>query len=168
MATQFVEFQPEEAQFLTTAFPGLVKNVGTNFPVLGLAYDASIQETAYWKFRATNYLSGDLTLKIYWYADTAIANSIVWEAGIAVITPDTDSQDVETKAFAAINFVQDTHLGTVIQRLHVATISISNLDSIATDDIIWIKIARDADGTNATDDLTGDAIFVMAVLSFTT
>ncbi|MCZ2076465.1 MAG: hypothetical protein LC130_15875, partial [Bryobacterales bacterium] len=98
---------PEEAQFLASAFPQYVKNNGTNFPVSGLAFDAAADEAAFWKFRAVDYTSGNLTLDLFWYADTATSGNIVWDAQIAAITPETDTQDVETKAFAAISSVTD-------------------------------------------------------------
>lgn len=166
MATVTHELHPEQAQFLSTAFPQYLKSLGTNFPVSALAYDASTDEAAFWKLRATSYGSGNLTLTILWYADTASTNNVVWEAQIACITPDTDTQDVETDGLATLNFVQDTHLGTTGQRVHTCAITISNLDSIAANDLVWIRIARDANSTSATDDLAGDVLFLLAVLSY--
>jgi hypothetical protein len=165
-ATVTHQFLPEEAQFLATAFPALLKTAGTNFPVFGLSFDAAADEAAFWKFIATSYGSGNLTLTIYWYADTASSANVVWESQISAITPDTDTQDIETDGLATLNFVQDTHLGTTGQRLHSCSITITNLDSIAAGDLITLRIARDANGTNATDDMTGDAILVMVTLSY--
>jgi hypothetical protein len=166
MATIYQVFEPEAAQFLASAFPQYVKNNGSNFPVSGLAFDAAADEAAFWKFIATNYGSGNLTLDIYWYADTASSANVVWEAQIAAITPNTDSQDIETDGLATLNFVQDTHLGTTGQRVHHCSIAISNLDSIANGDHCVLRLARDANGTNATDDMTGDAIVTMLRLSY--
>lgn len=157
-------FKPEDAQFQTTAFPAISVVQGTSFPVSGLAFDAAADEWAYWKFFAHTYTSGNLTLKLRWQADTASTANVVWQAKIAAITPDTDTTDVETKAFATLNFVQDTHLGTTAQRVHTCTITISNLDSLAQGDEVWIAIGRDGDGTNATDDMAGDAILISATL----
>ena len=166
MATVTRYFFPEGAQFLATNFPAYTKNNGTNFPVSSLMYDAATDEAAFWKFVATSYGSGNLTLTIEWYADTASSGNVVWEAQISAITPNTDTQDVETDGLATLNFVQDTHLGTTGQRVHSCDITISNLDSIAAGDVVHIRIARDADGTSATDDMTGDAGLIMAVLSY--
>lgn len=166
MATVRHLLLPEEAQFLATNFPAYVKTNGTNFPVSGLAYDASTDEAAFWKLVASAYGAGNLTLTIYWYADTASANNVVWEAQLAAITANTDSQDVETDGLTTANFVQDTHLGTTGQRVHSCDLTISNLDSLAADDVVFLRIARDANGTNATDDMTGDAILIGAVLSY--
>jgi hypothetical protein len=130
---------------------------GTNFPIRILRFDPATDWNAFFKFQAISYGTGNLTLRIQWYADTASSGNVVWQAQLAAITPDSDTQDVETKAFATLNFVQDTHLGTTGQRLHECTITISNLDSLAAGDWCVLKFGRDADGTNATDDMTGEA-----------
>ena len=157
---------PEEAQFLATAFPAFSKVNGTNFPVSGLAFDAAADEAAFWKFKAQNYGSGNLTLNILWYADNATSGNVVWEAQISAITPNTDSQDIETDALATLNYVQDAHLGTTGQRVHLCTITISNLDSLADDDLVTLRIARDADSTSTTDDMANDAILLLAELTY--
>jgi hypothetical protein len=157
---------PEEAVFMSTAFPQYVRNLGTNFPVTGLAFDGgSADEDSFFKFVATNYGSGNLTLRIFWYADTATSGNVVWGARIAAITPDTDTQDVETKAFATAQTQQDTHLGTTGQRLHSVDLTISNLDSLANGDVVWLHFYRDASDTT-NDTMTGDAIVVGLRLSY--
>jgi hypothetical protein len=162
----YIELAPESAQFLSSAFPGFIRNVGTNFPVSGLAYDAATDEAAFWKLQANEYASGNLTLDIFWYADSASTGDVVWEAQIAAITPNTDSQDIETDSLATANSVTDSHIGTTGQRLHQATITISNLDSLAAGDVVFIRIARDAN--NGSDTMTGDCVLVLATLSYTT
>ena len=161
MATVRQYLTPEEAQFLATAFPQLDKINGTNFPVVVLKYDAASIETAFWHRQLMGYGSGNITCDVAWYADTASSGTVQWDAGIAAITPDTDTQDVETKAFATVSSVTDTHLGTTGQRLHLASVVISNLDSVAAGDQVWIKISR-----NTSDSMAGDACFVSARLSY--
>jgi hypothetical protein len=157
---------PEEAQYPASNFPQYLKNLGTNFPVSSLAFDATTDEAAYFKFVATAYGSGNLTLTIYWYADTATTGNVVWETQIAAVTPDTDTQDMETDGLATLNFVQDTHLGTTARRLHQAAITISNLDSLAANDVVHLRIARDANSTNATDDMANDALLLLATIAY--
>ena len=167
MATVRAQFDPEGGQFLASAFPQFVKANGTNYPVSGLAYDAGADEAAFWKFNADNYGSGNLTLDIYWYADTASFGTVAWEASMAAITAYADTQDIETDGLAAVQRFSDTHLGTVGQRLHKATITISNLDSLASGDSVFLRIARDADDTGGGgDSMTGDAILTLAELSY--
>lgn len=167
MATVNCWLSPEEAQYHPTSnFPQYKVTPGTNFPVSGLFYDATTDEAAFWTFPATNYGSGNITLTLFWYADTASSGNVSWEAQIACITPNTDTQDVETDGLATLNHVQDTHLGTTGQRLHSCQITLSNLDSIAAGDLCWLRIARDANGTNNTDDMTGDAALVGVLVSY--
>jgi hypothetical protein len=164
MATVKVPLDIGAALFPTSnpAAPTLFQ--GTNFPVQGLAFDATTQETAFWIFRAASYGSGNLTFSLYWYADTASSGGVVFEVAIAAITPDTDSQDVETKAFATAQQNSDTHLGTTGQRVHQMSITISNLDSIAADDYVALRLRRvPADGS---DTMTGDAIVADIQVSY--
>jgi hypothetical protein len=163
MANVVLELDPAAAHTLSTAFPALVRN-GTNFPVAALAYDAATDEAAFWGFRAVNYASGSLTVHIDWYADTATSGDVVWEVQLAAITPDSDSQDVETKALATLNNVTDSHLTGTGQRLHRAAVTLSNTDSLAADDDVWIRVARDAN--NASDTMAGDALLVKVGVTY--
>lgn len=160
MATVTQVFGPLDSVPPATNYATQDIGVGTNFQIPCLDFDASTDEAAYFFFRAVNYGSGNITVTVDWYADTGSSGNVVWEVQLAAITPDTDTQDIETKAFATLNFVQDTHLGTTAQRLHRASITVSNLDSIAANDWVCLKVSRDANGTNATDDLAGDACLV--------
>lgn len=167
MATVYMSLLPEEAQYLGSSFPQYIKTNGSSIPVSGLAYEATADEAAFWKFKIENYGSGNLTLYVQWYADTASSGTVAWETQIACITPNTDSQDIETDGLATVQRSSDTHLGTTGQRLHEHTITISNLDSIATGDYVVVRIARDADDTGGGGDtMTGDAILTLAELQW--
>lgn len=166
MGTVYLQFEPTAFKLDPTNPPQFVFTAGSNFPVDGIAFDGgSTDEIAYIKFRATDYGSGNVTLGLDWYADSASSGNVVWGAQLAAITPDTDSQDIETKAFATANTVTDSHLGTTGQRIHRAVITISNLDSLAADDWVIIKVYRDASDTG-TDTMTGDAIITFATVSY--
>lgn len=164
MATVKQVLEPADAQFPTSnpAAPTLVQ--GTNFPVPGLAFDTTTQETVFFPFRAINYGSGNVTVKIEWYADTATSGGVMFGASLAAITADTDTQDIETKAFATENTQSDTHLGTTGQRLHTMSITVSNLDSIAADDYICLRIRRVP--ADASDTMTGDAIIARVIVEY--
>lgn len=165
MATVAQQFVPEGAAYLSGAGTPEFKMIeGTNFTVSSLGFDASAIEAAYWKFRALAYGSGSLSLDIEWYADTASSGDVLWEGAIAAVTPDTDTQDVETKALATASTILDTHLGTTGQRLHRAALTISNLDSLAVNDIVWLRLRRMA--TDGTDTMTGDALVTLLTLSY--
>lgn len=164
MATVYQQLDPAGGLFRTSAFPQLVQADGTTIPVRGLAFDASTLEACFFVFRAISYGSGNLTLAVDWYADTASSGDVVWGAAIAAITPDSDSQDIETDSLATASTVTDSHLGTVGQRLHRASITISNLDSLAADDYVALQFYRDA--ANGSDTMTGDGIVVGLTLSY--
>lgn len=168
MATVYHPFSPEEAMFLATAFPQYKKINGTAFPVSGLYYDAATDEASFFKFRAIEYPgSGNLTLNIDWYADTATASAaVVWETQIGVLAQNSDDQDIETLALGTLNFVSDSQIAGVDQRLMTAAVSITNLESLTQDDWVILRVARDANGTSATDDLAGDAVLTLAVLTY--
>lgn len=164
MATVYQVFSPEQAVFPAITFPAYIKVAGSNFPVTSLAYDAATDEAAFFKFIAQNYGSGNLTLDIYWYADTGSTGVVRWGASIAAITSDTDTQDVETDSLTTENTVDDTHLGTTNQRLHTASVTISNLDSIANGDWVILRVRRV--GSNAADTMSGDALATLFRLSY--
>ena len=154
---------PGEAEFLTN-FPQYVKANGSQFPVSGLAFDAAVDEAAFWRFKAQSYGSGNPLVNIHWYADTATSGDVIFSANIGALTPNVDTQDIETKALAGTSTVTDTHLGTTGQRLHLCTITIGNLDAIAADDEVYVRLTRDAD--NAGDSLTGDVIVTLVEFTY--
>ncbi|GII63536.1 hypothetical protein Skr01_36210 [Sphaerisporangium krabiense] len=164
MATVRLNFDPELAQFAASSFPAFDRVQGTNFPVTRLLFDPGATETAYFKFEAVNYGSGNLTCDIIWYAVNATTGVVRWEVALAAITQESDSQDVETKAFATALTVDDTHLGTTSKRLHKATITISNLDSIAAGDECWLRVSRL--GGHANDTLVNDVAVTEVRLSY--
>jgi hypothetical protein len=156
-----IQLVPEAARFLATAFPQLTNALGTNFPVMGLAYDAGIIESAYWVFKAADYTSGNLTLVIEWYA-AATGSAVIWGAAIAC-TAGSDAQSILTKSIATATTVTTTKSATANGPM-TSTITISNLDSIAANDTVWLRIYRDA--TAGGDTMTGDAILTLAEISY--
>ena len=164
MATVYQEFSPGEAEFDSANIPQILSIKGTNYPVPGLAFDADGDEEAYFNFMASEYGSGNLTLELEWYADTATSGVVRWGGSIAAITPNTDSQDIETDALDTENTADDTHLGTVGQRVHKASVTISNLDSLAADDRVTLRIRRE--GSHGNDTMAGDAILTRARVSY--
>lgn len=165
MGTIKLHFDTDTFQFrVGYSYPQFVKADGSSFPVSGLAFDASVEEIAFFRFRAVNYGSGNLTVILGWYAASASSGGVAWGTSLAAITPNTDTTDVETKAFATETITTDTHLGTTGKRAHDAIGTISNLDSLASDDWAWVRIARKV--SDAGDTMTGDAILTTVDLSY--
>ncbi len=164
MATVRFALLPGGASYPSTNPAAPVMTQGTNFPVPGLAFDATTQETTFWTFPLMTYGSGNITAKVYWCADTGASGGVVFGASLAAITANTDTQDIETKSFATENTASDTHLGTTNQRLHEFDITISNLDSAAANDWLCLRLRRvPADGS---DTMTGDAIVTAVLISY--
>jgi hypothetical protein len=147
VATVSQSLDAEAAQFLSSAFPALRK-AGTNIPVMSLAYDATNNQGAFWRLPALNFGSGNLTVEIFWYAATATSGDVVFGAALAAITADTDTGSTESKSLATEQTVTDTHLGTTAQRLHKASLTLSNTDSIAAGDECWLKLRRLSSGNS--------------------
>lgn len=156
-----VQLDVKNADFLATAFPQYRKINGTNIPVSGLAYDDTAQESAFWRISARNY-SSTPAVDIEWYADTASSGTVIFGVSVAAITPNTDTQDIETDALDTESTGTDTHLGTTNQRLHSLNIAIANTDSLAADDDLVIRIRLLNTGT-----MTGDAIVTKVMITWT-
>lgn len=150
MATVKQQLFPGYVILPPTNGPQLKSSVGTNFPVDALAFDGTTEEQCFLPFRAVNYGSGNLTVRYRWYADSGTTGDNIFSAAVAAITPDTDTQDVETKAFGTLASNTDTHLGTTAQRVHTATVVVTSLDAIAADDTCWLRFLRDADAAGDT------------------
>lgn len=135
---------------------------GTNFPIAVLAFDASTIQTAFASFIANAYGSGNITLTLYLYAASASSGDSVWEASIAAVTPNTDTGDIESKAFATAQTATLTHPGTTGKRQLSVAITISNLDSIAAGDMVVVKLRRLTSGNT----MTGDGYVEYANLQY--
>jgi len=140
MATVYQLLEPDGAQFLASGnFPSLVRN-GTNIPVTALEYTPSSNQAAFWKVDPSLWGSGNLTLKIYWYAGTAISGNVDFGAAFAAYTADTDTGDIEAKNVSTEDTVTDTHLGTTAHRVMVASLNLSDIDSLANGDIAFLRL----------------------------
>lgn len=78
MATGTIELWPGGAEF-HDSFPAECRRTdGANLPYVGLFFDPSAVETAYWTFRVpTNYDGGNVTLTLGWRT-TATSGSAVF------------------------------------------------------------------------------------------
>src|SRR5262245_48697146 len=129
------------AMLHSTGIPELVKIDGTNFPVWGYAFDAATDEQVSFRFPANNYGSGNVTLKFYWYSRSgSTTGNSVFGAALACVS-DGDAQSMETDGLATENTVTSAVNGTA-KGPRLASITISNLDSIAADDSVELRLRR--------------------------
>lgn len=162
MATVTLPLDFKSAEFLTTAVPELilVTNTGTNpFPVMGYAFDASTRENMYFQFPIPNYGSGNISVIIHWMSRTAqTSGNVQWGASIAAMTPG-DAQSVLTKSLATETTTTTAVNGTA-SGLTTTTVTVSNLDSVAANDTVWLRIGRLTGG------MTGDATLLNVFLQY--
>ena len=169
MGTAIHTFLPGAAALPVTNGARYVEVPGTTTPQRYLAFaQASAVMEAYWDLTAKDYGSGNLTLELEWFADSASSGSLVWGAAIGCYTLDTDITDWTAKAVSTENIVIATHLGTGsganAKRGQRASITITNLDSIAANDAVQLRVRRV--GTNGSDNMSGDGNLRKCVLSY--
>lgn len=168
MATSSFYLPPELAVFGSSSFPAFIKRDGSNFSLSGLAYDATTAESAYWKFNLPAYSSGNLTCDVLWYSDTSTTSThgVVWQVSIAAITPSVDTVNVETGKSLATAQQGTTDIGSANAKILLkTTVTISNLDSVAAGDEVFMKVTRLV--SDASDDMTGDAIMTSIRIAYT-
>lgn len=158
MATTKQYLDPGAAIPHATNIPELVKIDGTNFPVFGYAFaDATQDDQMSFRWKASNYGSGNVSVIIDWYSRSgSTTGAVVWGAALSVLTPG-DAQSMETDGLATEN-TQTTTVNGTARGLTRSTITVSNLDSLAADDSVEMRIRRLQ--SNGSDTMTGDAIIV--------
>ena len=128
---------------------------GSAYPIDRLSFAAATAgQSAAVRFKASNYGSGNLTLVIRWYA-AATTGDVQWNAQIVAISPG-DAQSVLTDALATATNTVTTVNGTT-NGLNTTSVTISNLDSLAADDEVWLVITRNNGGS---DTMSGAALLL--------
>jgi len=145
MATIKRHFDMGAAQLPATNYPEFRKEVGTSYPYGVYYFDPSTDQAIFFKFKISNYGSGNPNLNIVWVGTGAVVSGdVVFSCAIGAITPDVDTSSISTKALASAQTVTDSHLGTTADREMKTTIAVSNLDSVAADDFVILKFSRAA------------------------
>ena len=123
-----------------------------------LDFDATTDESAVFSGVMPQHYAGTtgVTVYLHWSASSATSGDTVWEASFESVGT---AQDVDSDGFAAVNYVADTCDGTsgVLEVASIAFTDGADMDSVAVGEKFRLKISRDADSTNATDDMAGDA-----------
>ncbi len=132
-----------------------------------LDFDASTDETAIFAgVLPNNYAATTgLTVTIVWMASSATSGTVVWEAGFE--RHSDDDIDLDSDSFAANN-----HSGAVTAPSASGEVSYdditftdgSDMDSLAANESFRLRVTRDADGTNGTDDMTGDSEILRVII----
>ena len=162
MATATLHLDVASARFRSTNAAATVKANGTTVPVLGIAFDAAADEEAHFSFRISNYGSGNVFVRIAWYADTAASGNVVFGVALGAITSG-DPTNIETKALGT-EATTAVAAESVAQAMSHITIQITSIDSIADGDFVFVRLRRL--GTNGSDTMAGDAIVVALELNY--
>jgi len=163
MATVSVPLDVGAALVSTSNIPELITTQGTNFPVLGWAF-TSANEACFFRFVAQNYGSGNLSLLLDWYARAATApttGSVTWGGALSVITP-SDAQSILTDSYATENTQSSTQSSTINGVIR-ATVTISNLDSLASGDTVSLRVRITS---NTMGSPSSDAVLIGATVTY--
>lgn len=155
MATLAQTFDPKAANLFSTGMPELVLENGTSIPESGYAFDDTAPEQIFIVLGADFYLSGNLIVDYDWYSRAGnTAGSAVLGVQIAALSAG-DAQSVLTDALATAQTTTSL-VNSTARGLQRATVTVTNLDSLAIDDRIQMRIYRDAAAGG--DTLAGDVI----------
>ena len=112
-------------------------------------FDDTTDECARWQGVLTPYTSG-LDIDIVYSLETTSTSDIV-ELEVYVMCGKSDA-DMDTDSFDSVNNLSSGSVSTTAGHQAKLTATLSNDDSCAEDDLIIIKICRDADDTDTTAD----------------
>lgn len=130
--------------------------------VPAVLFDDTTPEGIYFQFRMPSDFASAPVLKLVYSMDTATSGTIEFEASVWAAT---DGEDVDTESYDTINTGTETVPDTAGLSSDLS-IALTNADSLAANDLIRIKLFRDADdGTN--DTATGDLELWAVTLEFT-
>jgi hypothetical protein len=159
MPTTRGEFFPESAHFPAANFPQLVSYPSATNR-LGLAFDATNQETAYFTFVMPQGVVGALSLILHCFAASAVSGGVVFNAAVEAITP-ADAFDVDSGvSFDTANVSAAVTVPATAGYMFAVPIPLVTVDTIAAGDYARLAIARVP--ANAGDTAAGDAV-VLAI-----
>ena len=163
MATTNIGIDPKSAIVSSSAIPELVNIIGTNGPVMGYAFDAASREDIYFSIPLLLYGSGNITANYHWYSRSgSTTGAVVWGARIAANVPG-GATSMEAKNWATTQTTTTT-VNSNAKGLTSTAITISNLDSIAVTNTMWLNVYRDAAAGG--DTMAGDAILLTIFLQY--
>lgn len=119
-------------------------------------FDPSTDEIIYWSFVVpTDMITGSWIADVFWFTnDTTASETAYWETQLSC-TSEGDADSMAEDIGATVNTGNEDINTTEANRLISTTITMSNTDSVASNDFCTLRFARDAN--NASDDLTSDA-----------
>lgn len=163
MAVLAQSFDPKASNLFSVDMAVQVLANGTNIPVSGMAFNDTVAKQIFIAFRANFYLSGNLTVTLSWYSEAGnITGSVVWGIQMAALTSG-DAQSVLTDALASAQSAASVVNGTA-RGTRDGTVTVTNLDGLAANDWVQMRIYRDAGVVG--DTMAGDAVLTMIDIAY--
>ena len=156
---------PVQSAKLTGAFVTASAAIDAGDGNWRLLFDDSTTESAVWQFRMPSNYSAGLTAKLGYSMTSATADKVDLEVEVMAVT-DGDAADIGSASFATLNEVSGgTTVPGTAGYLDEVSIALSNADSVAAGDLVYIRVNRDHD--DADDTATGDLELVYLVIEWT-
>lgn len=145
------DWGPADGLLSAEAFPDRVQQASALWV---LAFDAAAAEYVLLSLQAPSGLTGPLYLDIDW-ATTATSGNVVWNVYVMAVTPADAGNILTTWGGAAVNTATTAAAGSagVMTR---TTVTLTNTDSMAAGDQVWLLAGRD--GASGSDTCAADAV----------
>lgn len=119
-----------------------------------LDFDATTDESVDWTFiMPQQYASGTLTAHVHYAMSSATSGNVVLQASVEAVA---DGESVSTDSFDSANGSGQVAVPGTAGLKDIASITLTNKDSVAAGELVRLRLRRDADSTSATDDAAGD------------
>lgn len=126
-------------------------------------FDSATDEHIQWTFRMPQDYASAPVAKLLWYT-AATSGNAVWGCRVSAVTPATESTIAQ--AFDTAN-TTTTAAGGTANYLVETSITLTNADSLAANDMVVVQLYRDAD--NASDTInSNDCMAVAFSIEYTT
>jgi len=149
-----VQLSPMGAEFPSSNYAAL--GLRNGHPVL--QFDASSQETAYFRAVMPNHYSGNgVTVYVHWATASATSGTVGWDVAFERIGD--GSQDLDSDGFASAQTISAVTVPGTSGLVDITSVSVSdgaNMDNVAAGETFRLRIRRDV----ANDNAAGDAHLV--------
>jgi hypothetical protein len=127
-------------------------------------FDDTQDEYIYFAFLMPDNYNSDPVVDVYYKMASDVANDVEFGAAMACVS-DGDSQDLDAHELDTMNYSGAVAVPGTAGYMDVASITMTNNDSVAAGDWVILCICRHPEGGN--DDAVGDAEVVLCVLRYT-
>jgi len=115
-----------------------------------------------------HYSGGGLTVTLVWMATSATTGGVSWD--VSIERHQDDAFDIDSDGFAAANNSGSATTASATGEQQYTDITFTDgadMDSLAAGESFRLKVTRDANGTTATDDMSGDAELIRVIVKET-